>query len=81
MFFPVPNIESKFMADVKNLFLSILPDKAMLKVNHVTPYGYKVRKKIMFAPLFKHIGPFSKLLLFDSILKKKYRYKLYIEKI
>lgn len=61
--FSVPNIETKFTTDIRGLLMNIVTDTKMVKMNHVTPYGYKVNissfilksKRFTFKSKFQNI--------------------------
>lgn len=40
---PEANIQSKFYTDIRRLLTFVVDDERLLKCNHVTPYGYRVR--------------------------------------
>lgn len=39
---PVPSIKNKFHNDVKHVLVNFTTDENLVKVNHITPYGYKI---------------------------------------
>jgi hypothetical protein len=38
----MPTIRNRFNMDVKNFLLSLIPETSLLRINHITPYGYKI---------------------------------------
>lgn len=53
----MPVIKNKFQDDIKSMLMSHLKDQQLLKIDHVTPYGYRVDFVLHFDRNRKPVPP------------------------
>lgn len=63
----MPTIKNKFHVDIKNMLTSFLMDQNLIKIDQVTPYGYRIDFVLHFdanhrpVPVPKHDGFFENI--------------------
>lgn len=65
----VPTIKNKFHVDIKQMLMSFVGEQSHLKIDHVTPYGYRIDFVVHFDSNYTAVPVPKREGIFDNITK------------